>query len=152
AGRMVEAARTAGSTGYNRVAAQILQLSRSHLLAQWLHRRTALDWPLALALTERFDRNFSIYIKYLLPFYKITSESLLQGLAATLPCSLEQRDLASEPESATVVPDLIRRPITGHCITVNHVLIEQVSAFHQDAQIRTQRIAHLRIQQRPVGL
>jgi CPA1 family monovalent cation:H+ antiporter len=55
AGRMVEAARTAGRIGYNRTAQQILELPRSYHLAQWLYRRAGLEWPLAGALAQRFE-------------------------------------------------------------------------------------------------
>jgi hypothetical protein len=36
-------------------ARQILELPRSHRFARWLLRRAALNWPLAAALTQRFE-------------------------------------------------------------------------------------------------
>jgi CPA1 family monovalent cation:H+ antiporter len=55
AGRMVEAARAAGRIGYQRAARAILDFPVGYRFAQWLHRRLHLDWPLAMALTQRFE-------------------------------------------------------------------------------------------------
>src|SRR4051794_19312041 len=64
------------------------------------------------------------------------SDQSALGYACRSRDASEQRDLTSEPERAAVVFNLIRRPIAGHCITVNDILIEQVPAFHQDAYVR----------------
>lgn len=66
--------------------------------------------------------------------------------------SSEQRKLDSEPERAAVVLHLICGPVACHRIAINNVLVHKILAFHQDSYVRSQRITHLRIQQRRIRL
>jgi CPA1 family monovalent cation:H+ antiporter len=52
---MIDAARTEGRLGYNRVARSILQPHLSYRLALWMYRHLRLNRPLAAAMADRFE-------------------------------------------------------------------------------------------------
>lgn len=54
-GRMIEAARAEGRIGYDRVAREIYAPGARYRMGLLLHRYLRLEWPLAWALTDRFE-------------------------------------------------------------------------------------------------
>jgi len=54
-GQMIDAVRSEGRIGYNRVARRILDEQPSYRFARMLHVRTGIAWPLESAMIDRFE-------------------------------------------------------------------------------------------------
>jgi Na+:H+ antiporter len=137
AAKLRDAARTDGTKGYRKAAAQLVGFGRSFRVASWLHRRFGLAAPLAKCLADRFEVLLSArsVLRELVAFNEEHIRALFGESASRELAELVERRLADVERAATALR--LQYPTYAHQLQVQFLV-------RTAAQIEADRYTELR--------